>query len=81
MNESSIPPVTPSEARKEAKLSNMKEYDTQAASSGTQSRRVGVYDRPERPTARSRSLFSTILLLMAVLLAVYFLFFAHHLPS
>jgi hypothetical protein len=80
MNASSIPPPTPSETRKEVEFSN-KEYDTQAASSGTQSRRVGVYDRPERPLARSSSLFSTILLLVAVLVAVYFLFFTHHLPS
>jgi hypothetical protein len=82
MNESSIPPQTSSEATRDARLSNTKEYDTQAASSDTQSKRVGIYDRPEHSTVRSSSsMFSTILLLLAVLLAVYFLFFANYTPS
>lgn len=43
-------------------------------STDSSSRRVGVYDRPDSPTVRNRSMIGVILLLIAVAFVIYFLF-------
>jgi hypothetical protein len=43
-------------------------------STDSSSRRVGVYDRPNSPTVRNRSMIGMILLLIAAAFIVYFLF-------
>jgi hypothetical protein len=40
------------------------------------SRRVGVYDRPNRPSLQSGSMLGTMLLVIALVIAVYYLFFS-----
>jgi hypothetical protein len=80
MNESPLSPSRTSEGIREAKRAKVSEYDDRAASSRTR-RRVGVYDRPEGSSVRSGSMMSIVVLLLAVLIAVYFLFVANHFPS
>jgi hypothetical protein len=43
-------------------------------STDSSSRRVSVYDRPDSPMVRNRSMIGMILLLIAVAFIVYFLF-------
>jgi hypothetical protein len=50
------------------------EYDVEGALRGRHARRVGVYDRPERPALGGSSIFGTVLVVLSLLLAIYFLF-------
>jgi hypothetical protein len=81
MHESPPPHSRSSEVMRDGKRSEGNKYDDRAASSHLHANRVGVYDRPEGSSVRSGSMVSIVLLLIAVLIAVYFLFFAHHLSS
>lgn len=81
MKELPTPLPTSSDSTANLQHPNIEEYGTKAASDSAQKKRVGVYDRPEQPPVGRGSLLSTVLLLFALLLAVYFLFFANHVPS
>jgi hypothetical protein len=63
------------DATKSAPYQSQQTHNSADSGAGA-GRRVGVYDRPDRPALRSGSMMGTMLLLIAIVIALYYFFFA-----
>ena len=66
----------PDSTNKSSAYQNQRPPDPAGTNADSSTRRVRVYDRPNRPAVQSDFMMGTILMLIAIAAAVYFLFFS-----